>query len=351
MALKNVLIVGMVAVGSASLCEAKVDCMKELDRKLTSNELQGLLANCPKNKPEIDFRLNKARYTEKKAEENKQAFLRTAPPLLHAVASGDRPAVVRMLQQGSSPDWRLPSAQVYLSVTILGTKGFKGSMTALMVAASLADAEMVKTLLDAKADVNAKDEGGNTALLHALGATPVQRQPTSRPTQDQIALQRLAGMLQQNGLLAPLEVTSIVEMLIAAGTDVNARNANGIGPLEAASADLVELLKKAGAKPSAEVKPDSSRAQVKLRIVNGQGQTVTSAHLQPDNFYILKDTAYCAVTSVGGSGGEYTLTFETSCGATPDNVAVQLVDRKTGAPLVVKDFHGKIVPYRIVLLK
>jgi Ankyrin repeats (3 copies) len=93
--------------------------------------------------------------------------------------------------------------------------------TPLMQAADKGDLAGVQQLLSAKADVNARDQGGETALIHAC------RNPRANP--------------------------ALVKALLAAGADPNIRSRNDYTALGWATArgnpDVARLLRHAGAKP------------------------------------------------------------------------------------------------------
>jgi hypothetical protein len=93
--------------------------------------------------------------------------------------------------------------------------------TPLMQAADKGDLAGVQQLLVAKADVNARDQGGETALIHAC------RNPRANP--------------------------ALVKALLAAGADPNIRSRNDYTALGWATArgnaDVARLLRHAGAKP------------------------------------------------------------------------------------------------------
>lgn len=93
--------------------------------------------------------------------------------------------------------------------------------TPLMQAADKGDLQAVQQLLAAKADVNARDQGGQTALIHAC------RNPRANP--------------------------ALVKALLAAGADPNIRSHNDYTALGWATArgntEVARLLRHAGAKP------------------------------------------------------------------------------------------------------
>jgi ankyrin repeat protein len=97
----------------------------------------------------------------------------------------------------------------------------KGPETPLHQAVSWWELDMAKLLLEAGADVNARDEQGNTPLQRAV----------------------------DEGWRGGLEVA---ELLVSKGADVSAKNRRGETPLSMAKAkgrkELVEFLRKHGAK-------------------------------------------------------------------------------------------------------
>ncbi len=245
--------------GGADVGTAKVDCKKELSKKLSLEQLQDLLPVCRKEKPEIERRIGIEKETQRRNEEAKRQRdqemeqLKRVTPLLYAVAAGRRQTVLTLIQNGTDPNSRLPEGLVRIPVTDngLSTKGFDGSMTALMVAANLADHAMVKVLLDRRADVNAKDDQGATALIHAIVAIPVPRQAVSASSREEVARERLADMLRQAGAAINSPKSETVETLIAAGADVTLKTSKGLTALsvakKAGDTRIIELLRKAGA--------------------------------------------------------------------------------------------------------
>jgi len=93
--------------------------------------------------------------------------------------------------------------------------------TPLMQAADKGDLKTVQQLLATKPDVNARDQAGQTALIHAC------RNPQASP--------------------------ELIKSLLAAGSDINFRSRNDYSPLAWAMArgnnPVVQVLRRAGAKP------------------------------------------------------------------------------------------------------
>jgi len=88
--------------------------------------------------------------------------------------------------------------------------------------ASKGNKEIVELLIAAGADVNARDDGGDTPLLNA----------------------------------AAFGQKEIVELLIGKGAEVNAKNANGETPLDWAKGEIADLLRKHGGKTGEELKAE-----------------------------------------------------------------------------------------------
>lgn len=229
----------LLVIGAASLCDAGVNCKQELSKKLTIERLTALLPQCKKEKADIESRILREQEALKRNEEDKRRAAQEAerlakvPKLVFAVAAGDEVAVTRLIEGGADPSSRLPDGGVVripITANGLSSKGFNGSMTALMVAANIADYAMVKVLIAGKSDVNARDAEGVTALIYAVTATPFSRQagaPVGSPT------------------------SQTVELLLAAGADVNAKATKGFSAISAAKnvgdSRVIELLRKAGA--------------------------------------------------------------------------------------------------------
>jgi ankyrin repeat protein len=152
-----------------------------------------------------------------------QALTTGASILMRAANGGDAEAVKRLLAAGARTDLALYKTW----------KGGMGGITALMVGAGLSNAvidtrgrlrteaqavETVKLLLDAKADVNARDDNGNTALTGAV----------------------LRGWNQ------------MVRALIAAGADPYLANNAGISPYDIAKG------KPSGMRQAMDIKADTA---------------------------------------------------------------------------------------------
>ncbi len=149
----------------------------------------------------------------------------------------------------------------------------QNGFTPLMFAAEDGHAEIVKLLIKAKADVNAKNQNGVTPLMLAAASSHVAS------VQLLIEAKADVNAKNQNGV-TPLMVAAgkghaeIVKLLIAANADVNAKGNNGWTPLMCAAgnghAASVQLLIKAKADVNA--KNQNGFTPLMLAAMNGHAE-------------------------------------------------------------------------------
>jgi len=143
------------------------------------------------------------------------------PALVDAAWNGDANGVAALLSMGAKVD--------------LEQKGqFRGllpSGTALAVAGSAGRTEICKSLLAAGADVNKKNQHGNTPLLAALTHGDIQCVPTMLAYGADVNVRDALGetplMLVSQWDPRDPTVTRVLEELLAKGADVKARDDKG----------------------------------------------------------------------------------------------------------------------------
>jgi cytochrome c len=176
------------------------------------------------------------------------------PALVRAAQRGDAEAVARAIARGANLNRR---------TNVFGADNFTG-WTALMWAAYRQNAEAVRLLTDAKADLNPEDRFGRTALhlvfdgSHRGASEPTVRvlleagaNPTSRMH---------SGVTPLHLAVNRGDMASIL-LLIEAGADVNAVTTDGQTVLSNAlnySPEIVPLLRAHGAN-LVHVRPDGKR--------------------------------------------------------------------------------------------
>ena len=159
-------------------------------------------------------------------------------PLFYAAENPENPAAFRTLRKaGAAADARLHDGQTLLHAAAYGD-----------------NPAMVETLLELDADVNARDSNGSTPLHGAAWHSGWN-------TWDE---------LQPSGPWAVYGDTAVVEALLAAGADVQARDRSGYTPLHAAAAlnknpTVLELLLLAGADPDARNSNDETALDLAFR--------------------------------------------------------------------------------------
>jgi len=168
-----------------------------------------------------------------------------APMLGVAAAMGCVAAMRTLLAHGAAVDARLP-------------QGFMrpAGMTPLMMAASTANAQAIKLLLEAGADPSARDETGRTTLQHAR--TAGHKKVIAILEKEAEARDSAAGLdLWAASASGPVYR---VRALIEAGAEPNARDPEGRTPLmiatDAGQSEIVALLCANGADVRATAGPD-----------------------------------------------------------------------------------------------
>ncbi|HAO77690.1 MAG TPA: hypothetical protein DCQ92_01705, partial [Verrucomicrobia subdivision 3 bacterium] len=201
-------------------------------------------------------------------------------PIHLAVASGQLPMVKLLLKFKADPNDSQTDGQSVLFEALADTKLLAALLehganpnvatganrhSPLMNAASMGNAEIVSLLLQHKADPNATDSSGNTALLNAMqkpspatvrallagGANPDTQTANGYP----VLVLAVANTANKEVLTALIEAKAnvnlpdpdgktalhwaadknrkdLIELLVKAGADVNARTKNGSTPLD-----------------------------------------------------------------------------------------------------------------------
>jgi len=155
--------------------------------------------------------------------------------LTKAVQNGDRKSVEELLAQGANPNTK-------------DTDGFP----VLVDAAFEGHTEIVRALLTKGANVNVVDNEGQTALMLAArrGHTSVVEALLEHRAKVNVKSKEGATPLW-NALLGCEKISAksrIVELMLASGADVNARNLPLLMATAEDCAEIVELLRKASAK-------------------------------------------------------------------------------------------------------
>ena len=205
-------------------------------------------------------------------------------PLIEAIQKKDLPAIKRLITEGANVNAKasngLPALTAACSFGLeevvqvllangadVNAKANNGS-TALAMACFFGYKDIVRTLLAKGADVNAKDYDGITALMTASIRSPTGmiyrgltkggnindfNENASVIVQMLLAKGADVNAKDYDGITALMlasdqGIKEYVQVLLANGADVNARDNEGKTALAHASREVIELLRKAGAK-------------------------------------------------------------------------------------------------------
>lgn len=175
-----------------------------------------------------------------------------------ASATGQLRAAREILARGADPDARMARPQRLTNAFEIGVLQSPGSgrltqigSTSFVIAAKVADAEMMRLLIDAGADPSMTTEDGTTALMMAAGLGKRAAQEITYYSWD-----------ETNAIEA-------LRVVLDAGGDINAGNAHGETALHAAAYhnanDVIRFLVAAGARIDA----TNAARQTPLRVAEG----------------------------------------------------------------------------------
>jgi ankyrin repeat protein len=180
---------------------------------------------------------------------------------------GDTPLSLAIFAAGLSrkdicqPDWQNLAIELVKTGAEVNVRGGFGGNTPLMQAAKNECSQLVKALISARADANARNDLGETALWRTNNAirklliaagTDLNTMSYSLPLHGKhgrTALMHAIATYADN----PTQALSTAKFLIQAAADVTAKNAEGETALSLArptnNAELMQMLKRAGARP------------------------------------------------------------------------------------------------------
>ena len=219
--------------------------------------------------------------------------------LAQAIRRGDRDAVARALTASSR------------AITGRTT----GGSTPLLCAALYGDAALVSRLLKAGADVTPANAAGATALMWAIPRT------------------------------------DIMQLLIDAGADVNARSQDGRTPLLIAAgivgaAPAVRLLRESGARPAAAVSGDLAPLREAARVDDPdifQALVDRGADLRSVSAPFLRVNCFrCAVIAKLDAGGPLPRTSPADTGLRPTFAPPAKAPTVSGAAVTDRSFHAAV---------
>jgi ankyrin repeat protein len=153
---------------------------------------------------------------------------------IYAAVEGDQKKVEAFLNEGAN----------------VNAKGKESNRTALMWASLRGHLDVVRLLLERRADVNARDDNGETALLSASGKGGIG---VVKLLLDKGADINARDKNGRNALMTPswLGQSDVVKLLLEKGIDVNASDKTGRTALlwasEQGHTEVAELLKSYGA--------------------------------------------------------------------------------------------------------
>lgn len=189
-------------------------------------------------------------------------------PLVMAVAAiAPERVVAAVLKAGADPNATNRKGQTALFhatdprvTALLCSKGAdvrhraKGGHTALHVLADAGQAEAIKAVLAAGADVDSLDDAARTPLVRAIAELRLATIEVLLAAQADANFRTKDGLTLLHNIVGQRSksAVSVVEMLLRAGADPNACTANGATPLMlVATVDAAELLLSAGADANA----------------------------------------------------------------------------------------------------
>lgn len=198
---------------------------------------------------------------------NAITFPRKTTPLLAAVESECAQAVDLLLQHGADPSLQTENGTSPLLKAVmtgscevikvlinhnvpLNASHKKGGLTALALAALQNKQQIALTLLDGKADVNARCITGHVPL-HRAKTAAMARLLLERGAEKDAVTSPATNAITPLLAATHAELLDVANVLIEYGADVNKACTNGFTPLHVAASQgahaLVELLLKAGA--------------------------------------------------------------------------------------------------------
>lgn len=135
---------------------------------------------------------------------------------------------------------------ISLALVLVGMAQLQASPPSLHEAVAKGDADMVRALIEAGANVNAKDDYGYTPLHRAAGRSRVYIAGMLIEAGADVNASDIFGMTPLHEAAINGDAGDVASVLIEAGADVNAKDDYGKTPLHMAAerghADMVRLL-------------------------------------------------------------------------------------------------------------